>query len=145
MRAAVAAEAAAPMVGADDTPSEGSKTDTATTPAAPPRDVPEQVALYEDMCKIVEEAKESTREGLVTKAVELQDYLLENIMTELSQCMVEIVQKRPEDPLMMLADRLEEVAAERERVAKEKAEKRFKDLLAKAEAGEVIYADEKLN
>ena len=53
------------------------------------------------------------------------------------------MQKRPEDPLMMLADRLDEVAAERERVAREKAEIKFKDLLARAEAGETVYADDK--
>lgn len=132
-----------------DASAEGSAVEeskTGTEPvgaAAPPRDVPEQVALYEDMCKIVDEAKESAREGLVSKAVELQDYLLENVMSELSKCMVEIVQNQPEDPLMMLADRLEEVAAERERVAKEKAEIKFKDLLAKAEAGETVYAEDK--
>ena len=93
--------------------------------------------------KIVGGVKESVREDMVSKAVKLQDFLMANVMTEVSQIMIEIVQKRPEDPLMMMADRLDEIAAERERVARDKAEKRFYDLLARAEAGEIMYEDGK--
>ena len=100
-------------------------------------DTPEQMALREDMTKIVEGAKESTREGIVEKAVELQDYLLANVMTELSECMVEIVRTRPEDPISFLADRLEAIGKERERVAEEKARKKFDELLLVAEGGEL--------
>ena len=73
---------------------------------------------------------------MVSKAVKLQDFLLGKRDDRGVEIMVEIVQKRPEDPLMM-ADRLDEIAAEG-RVARDKAEKRFYDLLARAEVGDNV-------
>lgn len=104
-------------------------------------DQAEQVALREEMTKIVGGAKEHVREGLVEKATELQNYLLANVMTELSACMVEIIRTRPEDPILYLADRLEAIGAERERVAEEKARKKFDQLLLVAEGGELPNAE----
>ena len=98
-----------------------------------------QLALYGEMCDIVNTAKETTREGLVTKAVELQDYLLENLMSELAKAMIDITQNKPDDPLMALANHLEKVGMEQEEEARKKAEVRFYELLAKSEAGETTF------
>ena len=70
------------------------------------------------------------------KASQLENFLLANVMTELSEIMVEIVRTRPEDPIMFLADRLIAIGEERERVAEEKARKKFDELLLLAEGGE---------
>lgn len=89
---------------------------------------------YDAINNNIKNLKDEEKEFLFKSCDELQEYLVANILPQITQVMVEIARNRPEDPIAYMAGRLKMQADEVQSAAETEAHTNFYKILAQAEA-----------